>query len=220
MRATTIVRWIAATAAGESLGLLASALLGMVLTASVAEPLLLDGTQVHSPTLAWFRWSLVPLGGLCEGACLGALQAWAIRTERLPAHPLRWTAATAVGMAAGWSLGAWAGEWLSAPSLTASGLVLGACLGAVLGGAQVLALRNPVRHADFAMRWCIGSAVAWAIGMVVAGLGSAAIPAGDWTATHFLLLAAGGLFAGASVGAVSFVGWTHVASTPNLSRTG
>ncbi len=103
-------------------------------------------------------------GGLMTGAVLGAVQAWALRSDRR--QLVMWTLATALGLAAGLALGA---------SLVGFGIgigdlaVQGAVTGAFVGLAQAVVLRP--RTGLVAFVWPLYLAVAWALGWVVTTAG-------------------------------------------------
>lgn len=108
------------------------------------------------------------LGGLITGTVLGAVQAWALgRRGRSAGH---WTAATAVGLALGLSVGAATVGYAT----TASALVVqGALSGFGVGAAQALLLRGHWggRGAGWpvllGLIWAAGWAITTAIGVRV-----------------------------------------------------
>jgi hypothetical protein len=118
------------------------------------------------------------VGGLVAGAALGTGQAL-LSSRRLPV--LRWTVATAIGMAAGLLLGAHTVRY----GTTLSQLVLmGALTGAVLGPAQALALPPRVRHRWL---WAASMPAVWATGWAVT-----TVVISDAVEAQFTLLGASG----------------------------
>jgi hypothetical protein len=105
-------------------------------------------------------------GGAATGAVIGVGQ-WLVSRRRL--RPIRWVAATALGMALGLLLGATVvGFGTSLLDLA----VMGALTGAVLGASQALALpaRVPRRWwwaAAMPVLWCLGWVVSTSIGIAV-----------------------------------------------------
>jgi hypothetical protein len=100
------------------------------------------------------------LGGLVTGTVLGAVQAWALRADRRTAGA--WTAATALGLAAGLALGSGLVDF----GTTAGDLaVQGLASGATVGLAQALVLRG--RLGRMAALWPAYLAGAWALGWTV-----------------------------------------------------
>jgi hypothetical protein len=98
------------------------------------------------------------IGGLVTGAVVGAGQALC-SSRRL--EPLRWIAASAIGMGLGLLLGATVvGFGTSLGDLGLMGLLTGLALGA----AQALALPAAMRHR---ITWTVAVAVLWALGWVV-----------------------------------------------------
>jgi hypothetical protein len=108
------------------------------------------------------------IGGLITGAVLGAVQAWALRSDRR--QLLAWTVATALGLAAGLALGASLVDF----STGIGDLALqGAVTGAVVGLAQAVVLRP--RTGPVAFVWPFYLAGAWALGWVVTTAGGIAV---------------------------------------------
>lgn len=198
MNTRTIALWVLATALGEALGATASALFGVVATAQLQPSM--------DPALSR---GLIAMGGLLEGACLGGMQGWALQRMKLGPSARRWTLQTAVAMAAGWSIAAAAGELLPLEGLGLSqaGIVLGAVLGMVVGAGQAVGTRHQPRF----LPWVIGSTLAFAVGLPVASLGHALLPAvlgSDSSLTAKLLhVALAGVASGACLGALSVSGF-------------
>ena len=175
----TWAEWTAVTAAAETAGYAAAAVL-------------------------FSRPAGALLAGIVEGTCLGLLQGLALR-RRLGRFPvLAWWLVTAAAATAGWAgTAAGGGEAGAEPGVLATILLaalLGAVMGLVLGTLQWLVLRRRVEHAA---RWIPVSAAAWAVGMVpamlVATAPSGRVPIG----TLLLLGAGGGLLMGTAVGAIT-----------------
>jgi hypothetical protein len=107
-------------------------------------------------------------GGLVTGAVLGAVQAWALSSDRR--QLVAWTLATALGLAAGLAVGA---------SLVDFGTdigdlaVQGAVTGAFVGLGQAVVLRP--RTGPVAFAWPFYLAGAWALGWVVTTAGGIAV---------------------------------------------
>jgi hypothetical protein len=99
------------------------------------------------------------VGGLAAGAVLGAVQAIALPADT--SRRLRWTAATAVGMAAGLAVGATAVDF----AVDARGLtVMGAITGASIGLAQMTVFTaSPARR----FAWAATSSLLWALGWLI-----------------------------------------------------
>lgn len=197
MEPRTLILWIVATALGESLGLLSSAVFGAVAAEALGSAM--------TPALSR---GLVVFGGIIEGACLGAVQGWALQKTRLGPAPGRWFLASTMGMGIAWGVASMLGEsltgWFPAfPPVATIGLVLGTIIGTTVGLVQAAALHTTHRP----LPWVLSSALAWSVGLVVSGAGGAAIPPGDWAFVHFLLLAGAGFASGACVGALSAAGW-------------
>jgi hypothetical protein len=99
-------------------------------------------------------------GGALTGLVLGAVQAWALATERLV--PEAWIGATAAGFAIGLGIGAAAvGYGTSAGDLA----IQGAICGLAVGAAQALVLRR--RLGPLAFAWPPALAAIWALGWTV-----------------------------------------------------
>ncbi len=100
------------------------------------------------------------LGGLVTGAVLGAVQAWALRHDRRAT--ITWAGATALGLAAGLTLGSGLVDYgTGAGDLAVQGLVSGA----LVGLAQAVVLRD--RLGRVAALWPAYLAGAWALGWTV-----------------------------------------------------
>jgi hypothetical protein len=118
------------------------------------------------------------VGGLVAGAALGTGQAL-LSSRRLPV--LRWTVATAIGMAAGLLLGAHTVQY----GTTLGELVLmGVLTGAVLGPSQALVLPRRVRHRWL---WAASMPAVWAAGWAVT-----TVVISDAVEAQFTLLGASG----------------------------
>jgi len=102
------------------------------------------------------------IGGTVTGLVLGAGQSLASR-RRL--DPRRWVPATAVGMGAGLTLGAWSVDYGTSLAELAQ---MGALTGLVLGPAQALALPRRAAHRWI---WAVAMPALWALGWSVTTLG-------------------------------------------------
>ena len=161
-------RWVLHFVAGELVGLGGVGLLGLLAVALVPD----------QPSMALQVALFVGMsaaGGL-EGVSVGWFQHRVLR-EVLPGVSRRsWVLATAAGAVIAWVIGA--AVTMSLPSSVDPSdilwlwLLLGIALGAVLGGAQAVALRGHVPNVD---RWIAANAVGWSVGLVVsfAGIGAA-----------------------------------------------
>ena len=149
-----------------------------------------DDVRGHRAVSSWLLWSLAflsfpiaglvglatvervdspaaaLLGGMTTGAVIGAAQ-WLVSRGRL--RPLRWIAATSLGMGLGLLLGASAvGFGTSLGDLATMGALTGAILGA--GQALVLPARGSRRW-----WWAAGMPVLWSLGWVVTTLAGIAV---------------------------------------------
>jgi hypothetical protein len=100
------------------------------------------------------------LGGLVNGAVLGAVQSWGFGRTGPPA--LRWVAATAIGLMIGLGIGATAVDFATD---VGSLVVQGAVCGVAVGAAQSLVLRRPLGALVFAWPAVLG--VVWAAGWAI-----------------------------------------------------
>jgi hypothetical protein len=108
------------------------------------------------------------IGGLITGAVLGAVQSWALRSDRR--QLLTWTIATALGLAAGLALGASLVDYRTSIGDLA---LQGAVSGALVGLAQAVVLRR--RTGRLAVVWPLYLAAAYALGWVVTTAGGIAV---------------------------------------------
>ena len=156
--------WVLACALGEALGI---ALVAVTYAA-------IEAGHAARPGL----WIIA--AGAWEGVCLGAAQAlilFSAATVRA-----RWIAATMLGAAVGYALtivggagNAGAAQTDPAPLLLAlAGAALGLFMGALLGAAQWLSVRERLSP----RRWIAANAVGWAAAMAVIMLAASAVPAG------------------------------------------
>jgi hypothetical protein len=108
------------------------------------------------------------IGGLVTGAVLGAVQAWALRSDRR--HLVAWTLATGLGLAVGLALGSSLVDYdTSIGDLALQGAVTGASVGLT----QAVALRR--RAPALAAVWPLYLAGAYALGWVVTTAGGIAV---------------------------------------------
>ncbi|MET0997388.1 MAG: hypothetical protein ABWX73_01625 [Marmoricola sp.] len=108
------------------------------------------------------------IGGLVTGAVLGAVQSWALRSDRR--QLVAWTAATALGLAVGLALGASLVDFGTTMSALAT---QGAVTGAVVGLTQAAVLFP--RTGAVALVWPFYLAGAYALGWVVTTAGGIAV---------------------------------------------
>lgn len=168
------LRWVAANAVGELLGLGPAAAVGILLARVLVET---GGIVAALASLLLFT-----LLGALEGAIVGLAQRMVLH-RRLPGVTRRsWVAATAAGAAAAWFLGMLPATAMSllqdahAGSPEADGAWglamaagMGLALGMVLATPQWLVLR---RFVDRAGWWLPANAVAWAVAMPLVFLAS------------------------------------------------
>lgn len=200
------LRWVLANAAGEALGLGATALFGAAILSYLGE-----GTALLA-TLGLAAAAVVA-GTVVEGGAVGFAQ-WSVLRGPLPAMRWRtWTLATAAGAFLAWTLGMAPSTLLSlggnsggaAPAepgeATMLGLafLMGLALGPVLGLAQWLALRRYVRRAAL---WMPANSLAWASGMVVIFTGIDLATRGGFGLRSVAILALTLVVTGAVVGAI------------------
>ncbi|MBD8024268.1 hypothetical protein [Microbacterium gallinarum] len=144
-----LTRWIVVVTAGEAVGFLVPAVVGVVAS----------GTPV-------FFYAMLAAGAL-EGAVLGAAQSVVLR-RRLPRlRVTAWVLLTASGATVAYGAGMLASaatDFAGWPGVLKVGVV-GASAGAVLfslGTAQWLELRRHVRGAGW---WVVGTAAAWTLAL-------------------------------------------------------
>lgn len=149
------VRWTAAYAVGELLGL---GILGVVFSHSQEADL---GT----------RAALAIAAGVLEGLIVGALLGAVLRSAHPEVRWRRWVAATVAGATCGWALGTLPSLWFGRagggdePALVwkmAAAALLGACAGPLLAVFQARVLR-PLGVRPFA--WAAANALGWSVGM-------------------------------------------------------
>lgn len=177
VRSRLLPRWVAASVAGEVLGLGATGLIGFAWLRYAGEP------AAVGAVLAAFGVAVA--SGAVEATVLGLLQHRAMRPWFPRLRASRWWWATLWGALAAYGLGylpstaldlAAAGDPPATPAaeppqwlvlLAAAGL--GLVAGAVLAFAQALELRHHVRRA---WRWLPANMLAWGAGMplVFAGM--------------------------------------------------
>lgn len=181
------LRWIAACALAEALGMAVVATVYAALDRGVLEA----------------AASSIVLAGAWEGLCLGAAQAALLCVKGVGAPA--WTAATVIAAALGYALsligGAGSGpaDGAGAPPMALilmMGAGLGAATGLLMGAAQWLAARRLLSG----LRWTLANAVGWAVGM--AAIMAAATSASPQWPLAGVALSGGlaGALAGLSVG--------------------
>ena len=198
------LRWVAANAAGELVGLGLAALVGWALLAAPGEDTLFS----HILTAL----ALIAVGTF-EGAVMGVAQ-WAVLRAQFPAlGRMAWVEATALGALVAWGLGmlpstllgaSAAGSGAPPPEMSdAMQMGLAALMGLVLG--PILAIfqwRVLRRHVARAGWWIPANALAWAAGMPVVFLAAGSAPTGASVAVIVAFVAAALAAAGAVVGAI------------------
>jgi hypothetical protein len=199
-------RWVLANALGETVGLGATALVGVGLVLSLGEA---SGLAVLA-----LAAGMVLAGTLIEGVSVGTAQ-WLVLRRPLPALGWRaWTLATAAGAFVAWTLGMVPSTALSlgaesggppaagpSPAVVyALAALMGLVLGPVLGVPQWFVLR---RHLRRAFVWVPANALAWAPAMVVVFVGVEVVVSGGGFGTGAFVAGALTLAAaGAVVGAI------------------
>jgi hypothetical protein len=156
------LRWVVANLVGEFVGLgLAGAIGGATM--------LVIGNRAGAVTILLVAGALVVAATL-EGMAVGLAQ-WSVLEPYLPTLTRRtWVLATILGAVVAWLVGMMLGslgsELLDASERTALlfGAALGPVVGALLGVAQWLALRQAVPRAGW---WMPTNALAWTAGMAV-----------------------------------------------------
>ncbi len=203
-------RWIAGCAAAEAVGL------GTAAAAALLAAALGDG-----PGGVWPAVGVIVAGGLVEGVCLGAMQAWLL-AKSLPRLDRRaFVAVTVLIAGVGWAAGSApmvvsADDGATGPPLLV--VLLGAAgmgllMGGLLGAAQAWTLR---RAAPRPVAWVWANLAAWPGAMVLIFLGTS-LAGGDWPAYAVVLLGAGtGAAAGAALGLVLGRGAAATASVRDL----
>jgi hypothetical protein len=198
------LRWVAANAVAECVGLGASALVAvLVLTRDDPSAAAVVGGAVA-----------VVATGAVEGAAVGWAQ-WRVLRRPLPSIPARaWIVATVLGALVAWTLGMLPTTLLDLGSMDAAAgetvepatwvqLVLAAGMGLVLGPVlavfQWWVLR---RHLAGAGWWVPANALAWAVGMPLVFLVAGGAPEGVAPAGIAALVLVTLLLTGAVVGAV------------------
>jgi hypothetical protein len=193
------VRWVAACAVAETVGIATAGALTVVslrLDANAAA-----GLVATLPLMA--------VVGLVEGGMLGTLQSRALGDLLPRGARARYVLGTVVVAVSGWVLASLptvlAGDELAATEEPPLALVLplasllGAALGAVMGAVQWAVLRRFVAR----VRWILANVAGWALAMPVIFLPATMLPAGSGVGTAVLWGAGGGLLAGLGLGLVT-----------------
>jgi len=188
-----------ASGVGELVGLSITAIAALSTTSLVTAP--------RSRAAVVASIAVMALAGAAEGAALGYAQSRVLRRLVPGVSPAAWTLATTAGGMIAWLFGI-AMIWYSPPTpylpVFSSAIALvamaGATLGAIMGVFQWIVLR---RHLEASGTWIVGSAFAWAAGLVVATLG-ASIPSESTSKIVVLAIASIiGLLTGLVVGAIN-----------------
>lgn len=196
--------WVLVCAGAELLGIGGAAGWWVLMDVLNAEPQMLSAKLVMLLAKA--------LSGIVEGMILGSLQGLMLR-RFYPALPLKtwigWTAAVAV---LGWAMGSAMPIFGGGPAeaggaeppfwlLVGFGVLFGAVVGALFGGAQVLALRKAVTGVGW---WPAMNALGWAMALpiiyIAASLPEEGSGIGVIAASAFLSGALAGLTLGAVTG--------------------
>lgn len=190
------VRWIAACAVAETLGMTAAAA-----AARAADTV--DGRPEWWATTAT-ALAIVVAGGLVEGLALGWAQSGQLRRRLPDLRRTRYVLVTVLVAGLGWAGasapavlapdgGSGAAPPLPLVLLGAAGI--GLVMGPVLGAAQGLALRGAAARP---MRWVVANTCAWPPAMVVIFLGATS-PGATWPTWGVVAL---GAVTGAAAGTV------------------
>lgn len=152
-------RWVWTTALAHAAGALAWAL--------PAAWLLRGPGELAGPAATAVMFGLTILAALAQGAILGGAQGLVLR-HVVPIRALRWTGATAAGVALGWVAIVGSSTALGAGSRPLSTMVLslslvGAIFGACVGLSQWTLLRE---HVD-GIGWVVVNAAGWALALLV-----------------------------------------------------
>ena len=199
------LRWTAACALGEFLGIGAAAGIGFGVMMSMGEPDTL-GKKLLVMLVA-------VVSGVIEGLITGSLQWMVLREKFANVRAKNWLFYTALGAVVGWILGMAPPTFLmgqlgtaSPPPEFSSALIAllaagaGVVLGALFGFCQWLELRKHVAHAT---RWILANSFAWTIGLAIIYLGASTPEAQTPLVTVIIIGTVSGLLAGLSVGAVT-----------------
>jgi hypothetical protein len=141
-----------------------------------------------------------------EGIAVGLAQWWVLG-RCVPALTRRvWVVATILGAIVAWAmgmtLGTLAGDLIGSGASTAAllvGAALGPVVGALLGGAQWLALRHHVPHAGW---WVLANALAWTAGMAVIFAATGIVQESTPVGVVAITWAVSGILAGVVVAAI------------------
>lgn len=198
------LRWIAACAAAELVGIGFGALVG-----NVATPIVLGPPSVVAKLTLFVLTVAI---GVVEGSALGLLQGSQLRGMLPRLRAREWAIPTVLFAAVGWALGMFGPILGQGEAATASAdagaepplavvlllaALVGGAAGALIGLAQWLVLR---RHAENATTWIPANALGWTLAMpaIFAGF---AVPADDASPLVRLACGAlGGLAGGALLG--------------------
>jgi hypothetical protein len=181
--------WVFATVVGVLVGI------GIIAIATI-----ITNTLRTVPILAFLH-----IVGALEGATLGLAQ-WLV-LRRYIKHVMGWIIATSVGAIATWLIGLQVSVVLAltffdsaiAETTNASLLIavflVGAWIGAALGYAQWFILRTHVRKG---IVWVFANSLAWALGLLIAVMGSNLMKSGEVSIENALI----GIMTGATTGVV------------------
>lgn len=190
-------RWVGASAVGEALGLVAANAINVLVAPSFGLP---EGRERS------FLSALMIVAGALEGACLGAAQWTVLRRWRPDVPATAWIAATSVGFAGGWLLGALSSYLEPAEPRLAIVLAFAALTGVFLGVAVGLAQAVVLwKHGVAVGRWLGLTVLAWGLALPVSYAGLSLLPA-SWNALALAIGLATGAAVGAVVGAVTGAG--------------
>jgi hypothetical protein len=191
-------RWVLANLVGEFVGLGIAGGLGAGVT-----PVLDNVTGIG--TLIVMTTALV-MAATVEGAIVGLAQWWVLRPYLPDLSSRVWVQATILGAIGAWvlgmTLGTLAGDFIGLGESTAAllfGAALGPVVGALLGGAQWLALRHHVPRAGW---WVLANALAWTAGMAVIFAATGIAQESTPVAVVAIAWAVSGVLAGVVVAAI------------------
>ena len=175
-----LLRWTLIVGTGESLGFAVPAAVGAIFVTSGASALVL--------------YMAIVVAGACEGAVLGASQAYALRPHLPAVEGGRWVAYTALGAAGAWALGMLPSTLhdFGAPLAVtiATGIVAAPLLVLSLAGPQAHLLRN---HLARAWRWVPINVLAWAVALPLTFIPGIFVGEDSSTATIVVAFGLGGV---------------------------
>jgi len=201
----TTLRWIALCAVAELLGIGAAAAWYGAMNVIVGEP------EAIAARLG--AWLLMALAAIPEGVILGGLQVLGLRWFFARVSAARWILATTALGFLGWGIGAFiplfvVGEPATGGEFAEPGLattaafaaVFGVAVGALFGLAQSTALPRAARRR---WSWVLANAAGWMLGLPAIYVAAQVAADLSGTLARVALWCAGGVVAGALIGAAT-----------------